>query len=168
MLKNWIILGYGNPDRGDDGVAYHLLKELIEKYSKNQTDLIYFQETGFLELTADIDLWFNLQLIPEISQKLSQYEKAIFLDAHTAEISEPLFIQEIRPSYKNSAFTHHLTPASCLELAEKLFQHAPQATLISVRGFSFDFSQELSPETRQLLNTALRIIMGIIHLNGTQ
>jgi hypothetical protein len=54
---------------------------------------------------------------------------AIFVDAHTAEIPEPILVKEITPAYKNSPFTHHLTPASCLELAEKLYQHAPHAIL---------------------------------------
>ncbi|NMC13342.1 MAG: hypothetical protein GYA34_10735, partial [Chloroflexi bacterium] len=74
MLKKFIILGYGNPDRGDDGVAFHLLKELISQFSTHENDLSDFQEAGFLELTPEIDLWFNLQLLPEIAQELANYE----------------------------------------------------------------------------------------------
>ncbi len=162
MRKKFIILGYGNPDRGDDGVAYHLLNELIRKYSARKEDLTDFQEAGILDLTPEIDLWYNLQLIPEISQDLANYEHAIFLDAHTAEIPEPIFVKEITPGYKNSPFTHHLTPGSCLELAERLYQHAPHATLVTVRGYSFDFSRELSVETKKLAEQALNTIIEMI------
>lgn len=162
MHKKIIILGYGNPDRGDDGAAFHLLKELIQKYSTNEDVLSDFQEAGFLELTPEIDLWFNLQLLPEISQELANYDRAIFVDAHTAEIPDPLLVQEIKPEYKNSPFTHHLTPASCLELAEKLYQHAPQATLVTIRGYAFDFSRELSAQTQKLIKQALQIILEMI------
>ncbi|MGV8027182.1 MAG: hydrogenase maturation protease [Anaerolineaceae bacterium] len=162
MGKKIIILGYGNPDRGDDGVAYHLLKELVRKYSTREEDLSDFQETGILDLSPEIDLWYNLQLIPEVSQNLANYERAIFLDAHTAEIPESILVKEITPGYKNSPFTHHLTPGSCLELAERLYQHAPHATLVTVRGYSFDFSRELSTETKRLAEQALQIIDDLI------
>ena len=164
MRKKFIIVGYGNPDRGDDGVAYHLLNGLIQKYSTRKEDLSVFQEEGILDLTPEVDLWYNLQLIPEIAQDLVNYEHAIFLDAHTAEIPEPILVQELTPAYKNSPFTHHLTPGSCLELAEKLYQYAPQATLMSVRGYSFDFSRELSTETRILAEQALHIIGELIQM----
>lgn len=162
MRKKFIILGYGNPDRGDDGIAYHLLNELIQKYSTKKEDLSNFQEAGILDLNPEIDLWYNLQLIPEVAQDLANYEHAIFLDAHTAEIPELILVKELTPAYKNSPFTHHLTPGSCLDLAEKLYQHAPHATLITVRGYSFDFSRELSSETTRLAEQALHIIGELI------
>lgn len=162
MRKKFIILGYGNPDRGDDGVAYYLLNELIRKYSTRKEDLSDFQEAGILDLSPEIDLWYNLQLIPEVSQDLANYEHAIFLDAHTTEIPEPILVKEILPGYKNSPFTHHLTPGSCLDLAEKLYQHAPLATLVTVRGYSFEFSRELSTETKILAEQALQIIDDLI------
>ena len=162
MRKKFILLGYGNPDRGDDGAALYLLMELIKKFNPDKSILSDFQEAGFLELTPEIDLWFNLQLYPELSQDLANYERAIFIDAHTAEIPDLLLVQEINPCYKNSPFTHHLTPASCLELAEKLYQHAPKATLVTVRGYAFDFSRDLSPQTQKLAKQALQIILEMI------
>ncbi|NMC28498.1 MAG: hydrogenase maturation protease [Pelolinea sp.] len=163
MRKRFIIVGYGNPDRGDDGAACHLLDQLVLTLSKRTEDLNEFHESGFLELNAEVDLWYNLQLIPEIAQDLARYENAIFVDAHTAEIPEPILVKEITPAYKNSPFTHHLTPASCLELAEKLYQHAPHAILVTVRGYSFDFSRELSPETKELTGQAVQMVIDRLH-----
>ncbi len=162
MMKNFIILGYGNPDRGDDGVAYYILNELIQKLAENRTALEEFQETGILEINKNVDIWYNLQLVPEVSQDLADYENAIFLDAHTAEIPDEILITEISPHYQNSPFTHHLTPASCLDLADQLFGRSPKATLITIRGYQFDFSRELSAKTRELAKQALRTIMEMI------
>lgn len=156
--KKFIILGYGNPDRGDDGVAYHILQEIIRKYTKKKESLSEFIEIGTFELTADIDLWYNLQLIPEVSELLSSYENAIFIDAHTAEIPDPIKVRTIEARYSNSPFTHHLTPESCIELAQKLFDHAPISTLITIRGYEFDFYRGLSEETQKLANQALDLI----------
>jgi len=166
-MKKLIVLGYGNPDRGDDGVAYYLLEKLITFFSQYEKDLVDFHETGFATLNPNIDLWYNLQLIPEISQELANYRNAIFLDAHTAEIPENILVQEIKPAYKSSPFTHHLTPASCLELAQKLYQHAPDTILVSVRGYSFDFSQELSPQTQLLTEQAFNLLVDLIQ-KGTK
>ena len=92
MVKKFIILGYGNPDRGDDGVAYYLLQKLIRQFGNDADILTKFEEVGVCEVNEQIDIWYNLQLIPEISQDLAQYENAIFIDAHTAEIPEPILI----------------------------------------------------------------------------
>ena len=165
MKKKFIILGYGNPDRGDDGVAYHLLIDLIHTLSDNSEEISEFIEVGILELTDEIDLWYNLQLIPEVSQDLAEYENAIFIDAHTAEIPEPILITEIEPKYQNSPFTHHLTPATCISLTQKLFDAAPHAILITIRGYSFDFSRELSSQTKELAGTALIKIIDLLGVN---
>ncbi|NMB60945.1 MAG: hypothetical protein GYA18_01230 [Chloroflexi bacterium] len=162
MVKKFIILGYGNPDRGDDGVAYYLLQKLIRQFGNDADILTKFEEVGVCEVNEQIDIWYNLQLIPEISQDLAQYENAIFIDAHTAEIPEPILITKITPKYQNSPFTHHLTPASCLSLAEKLYQHAPNATLVTIRGYQFDFSRELSPQTNVLADSAFEEISRLI------
>jgi hydrogenase maturation protease len=162
MLKKFIILGYGNPDRGDDGVAYYLLQRIIQHFGTDASKLAEFEEVGLCEVNGQIDIWYNLQLIPEISQELALYENAIFIDAHTAEIPQPILITGITPQYQNSPFTHHLTPASCLSLAEKLYQHVPHATLVTIRGYQFDFSRELSSQTSALADTAFEEICRIM------
>ncbi|HAF60821.1 MAG TPA: hypothetical protein DCK95_00665 [Anaerolineaceae bacterium] len=161
-MKNFIILGYGNPDRGDDGVAYYILNKLIQKLAEKSTALAEFQETGILEINKNVDIWYNLQLIPEVSQDLADYENAIFIDAHTSEIPDDILITDISPHYQNSPFTHHLTPASCLDLADQLFGRSPRATLITIRGYRFDFSRELSPQTTGLAEQALLTIVDMI------
>lgn len=162
MKKKFIILGYGNPDRGDDGVALHILQELIKEYRGSSEAASEFNEVGLLAISSEIDIWFNLQLIPEVSQDIARYEHALFIDAHTAEIPEELFISAVEPVYQNSPFTHHLTPGSCLALAERLYNSTPKAILITVRGYSFDFSNELSQKTAELARKALSEIRKIL------
>jgi hydrogenase maturation protease len=161
-MKKFIILGYGNPDRGDDGVAYYILNRLIQELCRSETALSEFQESGIYEINQDVDIWYNLQLIPEVSQDLANYQNAIFIDAHTAEIPEEILVTDISPHYQNSPFTHHLTPASCLDLADQLFERSPHATLITIRGYQFDFSRELSGQTQKLAEQALTTILEMI------
>ena len=58
-----------------------------------------------------------------------------------------LSIRSLEPAFQRSPFTHHLTPDSLLSFAQTLYGRAPQAILVSIRGYHFGFSQELSPET---------------------
>jgi hydrogenase maturation protease len=162
MTKKLMILGYGNPDRGDDGVAYWLLNQLILSY-KDVSEIAKFNEIGELSLKSGIDIWFNLQLVPEISSELANYQKAIFLDAHTAEIPEDYLEIPVEPKYQNSPFTHHLTPSTCIALADKVYGRMPDAKLITIKGFSFEFSNNLSNKTKKIAQKALMNLIEIIN-----
>jgi len=152
-----IILGFGNPDRGDDGVAWHVLAGIAKRFGQ---PLAYEGiESGLVNLSKDIHLWFNLQLIPEVAEELAAYQQAIFIDAHTAEIKEEIKISPIEPEFQNSPFTHHLTAASCLSLSKTLYGKYPKSILVSIRGYDFSFSHDLSQKTKGLAEKAIEMIM---------
>jgi hydrogenase maturation protease len=162
--KKTIILGYGNPDRGDDGVAWYILKQIGQRFGKLID--IGSLENGFFSVKENLDLWFNLQLIPEVAEELTHYEKAFFIDAHTGEIKDDIKIVNIEPIFQNSPFTHHLTPSSCLSLTFSLYGKYPKSTLVTVRGFEFNFSNELSTATTQLAKRAIKIIIRLIEISS--
>ena len=57
-----IILGCGNPDRGDDGADWVALSSLACNFGRPiDSELI---ETGFIPINESIQLWLNLQLMP--------------------------------------------------------------------------------------------------------
>lgn len=148
-------MGYGNPDRGDDGVAWHILKNLFAEFGRSEVDLF---DSDVVSLTENIDTWFNFQLLPEISELLVQYQQAVFIDAHTGEIKEDINFQELTPTYQNSPFTHHMTPPSLLALAESIHGQYPKSWMLSVRGYDFKFEQALTPQTQTLCDEALDLI----------
>lgn len=150
MMKT-LLLGYGNVDRQDDGVAWHILRAVAEHY---QVRLPAWPEETLYGITPDISGCFTLQLTPEIAELITTYPRVIFIDAHTGNIDQPVAMVEIQPAFQSSPFTHHLTPQTCLALAQSLFGSAPQAFLVSVRGYEFGFSRDLSPTTAKLAATA--------------
>jgi Ni,Fe-hydrogenase maturation factor len=107
-----------------------------------------------------------LQLTPESAEIVSQFDRVIFIDAHTGNIEETLHIESLNSHYQTSPFTHHLTPQTCLALAETLYGKSPQGILVSVRGYKFGFSQELSTKTQALAAQAIGQIMKIIEQTG--
>jgi hydrogenase maturation protease len=155
-----IILGYGNPDRSDDGVAWYVLEGIAKRFGQ---PFVYESiEAGLVNLSKDTHLWFNLQLIPEVAEELTDYQQAIFIDAHTAEIEEEIKISPIEPEFQNSPFTHHLTAATCLSLAKTLYGKYPHSMLISIRGYDFSFSHSLSQKTKELAEKAIEMILELL------
>lgn len=160
-MEKALILGYGNPDREDDGVAWHILRGLAERLGRTVPDL----ETDALDqLGQSPDLLLVLQLTPELAEILADYDYVCFIDAHTGDYREDLRLVSIAAEFQTSPFTHHMTPQTCLMLAETLFGHTPQAIAVSVRGHRFGFSHTLSPQTALLAKEAIDQVVS--WLNG--
>lgn len=156
-----LLLGYGNIDRQDDGVAWHILRGVAEKF---QSSLPEFPEESTVIISPDITCTYMLQLSPESAEWVAKFDQVYFIDAHTGSVDEELHFESIQPHYESSPFTHHLTPQSCLALAKSLYGRSPHACLVSVRGHEFGFSRELSLPTKILASQAVKLILENIEL----
>jgi hydrogenase maturation protease len=151
-MNKVLILGYGNPDREDDGVAWHILQGVAETLGRPALDV----ETGGLDdLGQSLDLLFVLQLTPELAETIADYDKVCFVDAHTGNYPDDLHFEYVDAGFQTSPFTHHMTPQTCLALAETLHGSAPQAVVVSVKGYRFGFSHRLSSGTEALVDEAV-------------
>ena len=101
---------------------------------------------------------FVLQLIPELAELISNYDKVCFIDAHTGNLPGDVNVTTIKGEYQASTFTHHMTPATVLALSQALYNSSPNCILVSVRGFQFGFSHVLSEETLPFVNKAAELI----------
>ena len=153
-MKKLLIIGYGNPDREDDGVAWHIQHALIQKLGLPAPDS-YEDEFPQVE---QIDFSFYLQLTPEMAEEIAAYEYICFLDAHTGNIPEEVRLIDVKSDFQRSPFTHHLTPQSLISICETLYGRKPEAALLSVRGYQFLFSRQLSNETAALVPQAVELI----------
>jgi hydrogenase maturation protease len=148
------MIGYGNPDREDDGVAWHILRALTVNLGLSAPDS-YNDE---FPPNDQLDFAFYLQLTPEMAEDIAAYERVCFVDAHTGQIPEPVRMIPVEAEFQRSPFTHHLTPQSLLSMSETLYQKKPEAVLLSVRGYRFLFTRELSAETAALVPEAVALI----------
>ena len=151
-----LFIGYGNPDRQDDGVAWHVLSGIANKLGLETSPS---WEDPFPS-SPEIDFYFNLQLTPELAEDLTAYDRICFVDAHTGKIPTNIQVVHISPEYQTSPFTHHLTPEMLLSMCSSMYNKAPEALLISVRGYEFGFEVELSPFTSSLVNEAVERAVG--------
>ncbi len=153
-MKELLLIGYGNPDREDDGVAWHILRALTIKLG---LDAPQSYEDEFPESEL-IDFVFYLQLTPEMAEDISEYQHVCFIDAHTGNIPEPVRLIDVKSEFQRSPFTHHLTPQSLLSMCETIYEKKPDAALLSVLGHRFLFSRALSEETSRLVPQAVILI----------
>ena len=131
-----LLLGYGNQYRGDDGIGPVLLQRVAAEVEK----------IPLQELTLDL------------AETLARYELVVFIDA--AVSGDPVTWRELKADHRPSPLSHHLPPETLLFYAETLYQRAPRAFLLSVRGYSFDFGERLSPEAEGNVQAALAILEG--------
>lgn len=151
-----IIIGYGNPDRQDDGAAWHVLAGIAKRLGRN---VPHWTEEVFDPEGANPDLYFNLQLTPELADTISSYQRVCFVDAHTGSVPHDLNVTPLQPLFQSSPFTHHMTPETCLTLADTIYHARPESLLVSVRGYQFGFSHDLSEKTQTLVEQAVETIL---------
>lgn len=155
-MKKTLLLGWGNVDRQDDGVAWHVLTAVAKRMGlpvPADTDVDFASNDG------KPDFLFVMQLVPELAELVAQYDRVCFIDAHTGNIADDVAVQPVTASYQRSPLTHHMTAATLLALTTVLCNCTPEAVLVSIRGYEFGFSCSLSERTAMLVPKAVEQIL---------
>lgn len=158
-----IVVGFGNIDRADDGVAYEVINALRQRLGQER---LSEGDTGLEELDngarTEVDSIFLSQLMPEIMEVLIDYDQIIFVDAHVGTNTNDLNCIPVAPEYVSSTFTHHMTPASLLAFLQVLYNREPAGYIVSLRGYDFDFKRTLSHGTEGLVPAAVEEILRLL------
>jgi hydrogenase maturation protease len=123
-----LIVGFGNPLRSDDGLGWLVAKQLSGDLARD-----------------DVQVFAAYQLTPEFAELASRSERMLFIDASCTGAPGTLNCKRIVPAAPSSQFSHELTPAAILKLAEELYGRCPVAYLLTVAGESFETGEHLSP-----------------------
>jgi hydrogenase maturation protease len=153
-----LIIGYGNIDRADDGVAYEAINTLRRRQGREP---LGEENTGLEELGEEVDSIFLSQLTPELMELLCDYDRVVFVDAHVNEDNgiKNLHCVDVLPEYTPASLTHHLTPGMLLALIKAVYQRELIGHLVSIRGYDFGFHRNLSAGTRALMGQAVGDIL---------
>jgi len=150
-----LIFGYGNHDRQDDGVAWHILSALKRSLGLPDPEMV---DDDF-DSTSDLVTIFQLQLTPELAELIVDFDRVCLIDAHTGAIQEDVYLRKIDAAFLNSPLTHHLTPETLLSITQTLYRKIPETALLSVRGYEFEFTQTLSSKTQNLVPQAVKLVI---------
>jgi len=132
-----LIIGWGNPLRGDDGVGWRAAQLL----------------TGAGALQGhEVTVRVSHQLMPELAEEISRSEFVVFIDASCDNSAGEVRLEPVKPDHAPSAaFSHQLSPPALLGMAERLYGSRPEACFFSVGARSFEYGEELSPEVESAL-----------------
>lgn len=149
-----LIIGYGNFDRQDDGLAWHVLKEVRKLLDMDAPESV----PEYVDRDGDTVFVFKLQLLPEDAEEIARFERVCFVDAHTGAVPEPVHVEQLLATWQHSPLTHHLTPNSLLSMIQAVYGKSLAAILVSVRGYEFEFTNSLSDRSALLVPQAANII----------
>jgi hydrogenase maturation protease len=158
-MPRTLIIGYGNVDRADDGIAFHVLNALRHRLGQPPLDE---DSLGLEALGTGHDSLFVTQLAPELMDTAAHYEQVIFVDAHVRDDVPALHCAPVAPEYTASPFTHHMTPGTFLALLKLLYDRAPLGHIVSIRGHDFDFHRVLSAAAESLAGPAVEHILQLV------
>ncbi len=150
-MKRVLVIGYGNPLRGDDGLgiaAVEMLMQRAEKAPHGPGVAIRFRAAH--------------QLTPEIAADLAETDFAVFIDAACDNVQGDIIHRRVLPSVSaTGSFSHQLTPEVLLALAERLYGRSPEAHLYSIGAASFEYGETLSEPVRAALPALIDQIQAV-------
>ncbi len=124
--KPILLLGYGNPSRGDDALGVLLLEQLPAACLQT------------VELLTD----FQLQI--EHALDLKNRRLVLFADASVSN-SKPIAFSQLQPLFDNSYTTHAMNPAAIMQVYQDLEKTAPPPCfLLTMQAMQFELGDGLS------------------------
>ncbi|HRH81100.1 MAG TPA: hydrogenase maturation protease [Thiobacillaceae bacterium] len=134
-----LIIGIGNPSRGDDALG-PLAIERLEALA-----------------LPGVELLTDFQLQVEYALDLAGRQRVIFIDA-TVSGPEPFDFVPVTAAEDASYSSHALTPAAVLHACRKLSDEAPAAEVLAIRGYGFELGEGLSPRAVANLHEAMAFL----------
>jgi hydrogenase maturation protease len=142
-----LVLGYGNPGRQDDGLG--------------PATAAGIERLGWPNLTA----FDNYQLNIEDAIDVAEHDVVWFVDAAKAGPS-PYAVSDLSPAAAIEFTSHIVRPEVILAIARRYYGRAPKAFLLGIRGYQFEFVEELTPGASDNLRVALAMLTDRIRILG--
>ncbi|MFM7642265.1 MAG: hydrogenase maturation protease [Cyanobium sp.] len=146
-----LLIGIGNPLRGDDGVGPALLDALAAELGGWRT--------------ASAELKTVHQLTPELALAVVGAQRVLFLDACMASPSAEPWIERLRLPETPAEFSwllggHQWAPLHLLALAQSLYGWRGEGALLRVPAFAFPHGPSFSTPLLQALPRAKELMHG--------
>ena len=136
-----LILGYGNPGRQDDGLGPAASARI--------------EALGWPNVTA----YENYQLNIEDALEVADHDVVWFVDAARSGPS-PFAFEPLAPAASLEFTSHLVRPEAILAMAHQYYGATPQAFLLGIRGYEFEFAEGLTNAATENLQLAVEMLKG--------
>jgi hydrogenase maturation protease len=143
-----LVIGYGNPLRGDDGVGPRAAEALSAR-----------------ALPGVVALGTH-QLLPELAEPLSAARLAVFVDARLADGEAKIRVRPIAPIDSSAPIGHVGDPGRLLALARDAFGACPRAWLVTIPAVDLSLGEGLSPVASAGLDEAIGHLLELLETEG--
>lgn len=141
-----LVIGYGNPLRGDDGVGPRVARILAASRP-----------------CAALRVIVCRQLTPELAQAVSRAGQVIFVDACVGPPPGRIGIRHATPSAGYTpGLSHGLPPDDLLALTALAYGRCPPARVVTLAGANFEHGGGLSPRVRAAVPRLLATVRGLL------
>lgn len=145
-----LILGYGNPGRGDDALGPALISRLEPLAGEKS-----------LSLGLELTLLTDFQLQVEHVLDLKDQDLVLLVDAHLST-SPPFAFERVAADPVPSFSTHWVSPGTLLKVAKDLQGKAPPTYLLGIRGYRYELGEPLSAEAQAHLEEAIARVLALL------
>ncbi|MCE0499010.1 MAG: hydrogenase maturation protease [Methylacidiphilales bacterium] len=133
--KRVLIIGYGNPLRGDDGLGWEVAGRLAACITDPSVAIMAVQ-----------------QLTPELSEPIHAVDLVIFVDASNEGEPGTWKYERVMPASAHApSLGHHFDISGLLAYTGALFPSCPGALVVSVAAESFACHENLSHKVEAVL-----------------
>lgn len=146
MTARTLIVGFGNPLRGDDGVGWAAAQQLENQLS----------DPGVRVLACH-------QLTPELAADAARVDRLVLIDASSKAAPGSVAVEKLEPSeIPSNSMSHHLRPTDLLDCALGLYGACPEAWLVSIGGKSFEHGDALSAPVAAAMPEAIACVESLV------
>ena len=146
MIKKSLIVGYGNPLRGDDGVGQAAARALAHEAAIDGAEVVSCH-----------------QLMPELAESLATVDLVVFVDAAAGIEPGRVVVRPVQSVAGPSAgLIHHVAPGALLSLSEKLYGRSPEAFLVTVGAGSLALGEGLSEAVAAALPKVIAAVRQLV------
>jgi hydrogenase maturation protease len=144
-----LIVGIGNPLRGDDGLGSVVVQYLTE------------------EMGEACDIVAVHQLTPELAPSIAAASLVILIDASVKGQPGDVQVRQVLSSTESDVLdTHHYAPDALVALTVALFGICPPLFIVSATGALFDLGEQLSSIVAQQVPAVIAAVRQICALSA--
>lgn len=145
-MEQILIVGIGNPLRGDDAVGWTAIDTLLQYPLNSNIEAIKVQ-----------------QLTLDLVDAMETIDRIIFIDARLGQISGELQHRQIAANTcLDAGVSHFFDPGTLLAAVQALYGHHPIAELYTINADSFEYGADLTPSVQTSLDKLVTRLRGVL------
>jgi hydrogenase maturation protease len=146
VTRTALIVGYGNPLRGDDGIGQAVARALANETALDGVEVVCCH-----------------QLTPELAERFAAVDLVVLVDAKDGPNPGSVAVTRLQEATPlSSGLWHHVDPEALLFMSGRLYGRSPDAFLITVGAGSLALNEGLSAAVEAALPEVIAAVRRLL------